>query len=54
MLYRAQVQSTLGDSKSAIDSFQRVLEQPDVDPLRPTRLQAMAGLIGLQLAASPP
>lgn len=54
MLYRAQVQSTLGDSKSAIDSFQRVLEQPDVDPLRPTRLQAMTGLIEIQLAASPP
>lgn len=54
MLYRAQVQQTLGDKKSAIDSFQRVLEQPEVDPLRPARMQAMAGLIALQLAESEP
>ena len=54
MLYRAQVQRTLGDTKSAIDSFQRVLEQPEVDPLRPARMQAMTGLVEMQLAESEP
>ncbi len=54
MLYRAQVQRTLGDKKSAIDSFQRVLEQPEVDLLRPARMQAMTGLIEMQLAESEP
>ena len=54
MLYRAQVQRTLGDKKSAIDSFQRVLEQPEVDLLRPARMLAMTGLIEMQLAESEP
>lgn len=54
MLYRAQAQRTLGDKKSAIDSFQRVLEQPEVDLLRPARMQAMTGLIEMQLAESEP
>lgn len=54
MLYRAQVQRTLGDKKSAIDSFQRVLEQPEVDPLRPARMQAMTALVEMQLAESEP
>lgn len=54
MLYRAQVQRSLGDKKSAIDSFQRVLEQPEVDLLRPSRMQAMTGLIEMQLAESEP
>jgi tetratricopeptide (TPR) repeat protein len=54
MLYRAQAQRTLGDTKSAIDSFQRVLEQPEVDLLRPARMLAMTGLIEMQLAESQP
>jgi len=54
MLYRAQVQRVLGDAKGAIDSFQRVLEQPEVEPLRPMRLQGMTGLIELRLAETPP
>ncbi|HBJ38617.1 MAG TPA: hypothetical protein DDZ51_28480 [Planctomycetaceae bacterium] len=54
MLKRAQVQRVLGDKKAAIDSFQRVLEQPEVDLLRPSRMQAMTGLIEMQLAESEP
>ncbi len=50
---RGQVQVELGQTKDAIDSFQRVLEQTDVEPLRPTRMQAITGLIRLWLAESP-
>ncbi len=49
MLYRAQVQATLELTSEAIDSFQRVLEQPDADPLRLPRMLGMVGLIDLQI-----
>ncbi len=54
MTYRGQVQVELGKSADAIDSFQRALENVDVDPLRETRMQAITGLIGLLIDASPP
>jgi hypothetical protein len=54
MLYRGQVHRSLGNQAEAIDSFQRVLERPEVDPLRSARMQAMAGLVDLRLAAQPP
>ncbi len=54
MLSRAQVQQALGKHAEAIDSYQRLLEQDAVDPLRPARMQATVGLIELRLAADPP
>lgn len=54
MLNRAQIQRQLGRVPEALDSFQRVLEQPDVPALRPARLQAMTSLIEMRLAAQPP
>ncbi|MGV3483520.1 MAG: hypothetical protein ACO1RT_03770 [Planctomycetaceae bacterium] len=54
MTYRGQVQVELGKSADAIDSFQRVLEQADVEPLRQSRMQAITGLIDLWVAAQPP
>ncbi len=53
MTNRGQVQVELGKTKEAIDSFQRVLEQADLDPLRPSRMQAITGLIDLFVAATP-
>ncbi len=54
MLNRAQIQRQLGQLPEALDSFQRVLEQPDVPALRPARLQAMTSLIEMRLEAQPP
>src|SRR5690606_17535490 len=54
LLGRAQVQQALGQHAAAIDSYQRLLEQDAVDPLRPARMQATVGLIELRLAADPP
>jgi tetratricopeptide (TPR) repeat protein len=54
MTFRGQVQVELGKTADAIDSFQRVLEQADVEPLRPSRMQAISGLIDLWIAAKPP
>lgn len=53
MTNRGQVQVQLGKSAEAIDSFQRVLEQADVDPLRGSRMQAITGLIQLYTDAKP-
>lgn len=54
MLYRGQVLQDLGDSEKALDSYLRMLEQPDADPLRDSKFQATSGLIQLHLAESPP
>lgn len=54
MTYRGQVQVTLGKTTDAIDSFQRVLEQADVEPLRSSRMQAVTGLLKLFNEAKPP
>ena len=53
MTNRGQVQVQLGKTNEAIDSFQRVLEQADVDPLRGSRMQAITGLIELYTTAKP-
>ena len=53
MTFRGQAQVQLGKTADAIDSFQRVLEQADVDPLRPSRMQAITGLIDLWVASKP-
>lgn len=54
MTYRGQVQVLLDKKADAIDSFQRVLEQADVEPLRAARMQAITGLIKLWTEAKPP
>ncbi len=53
MTFRGQVQTELGLTKEAIDSFQRALEQPEVDPLRASRLQAVTGLVNLWMTTKP-
>ncbi len=54
MVYRGQVQEDLGLKDQAIDSYMRMLESPDADPLRDAKYQATSGLIRLWLAESPP
>jgi hypothetical protein len=54
LLYLGQVQEDLGVKDQALDSYLRMLEQPDADPLRESKFQAMTGLIRLSLAESPP
>lgn len=54
MLYRGQVQQLLGESKAALDSYQRVQEMNDDDVLRPLKFQAATGTIQLRLAEQPP
>jgi tetratricopeptide (TPR) repeat protein len=52
-LYRAQVQDDLGMKEQALDSYIRMLEQPDADPLRDAKYQATDGLIRMWLAETP-
>ncbi|MDG2220325.1 MAG: hypothetical protein P8L85_03040 [Rubripirellula sp.] len=54
MLYRGQVQEDLGQTEPARDSYLRMLEQPDADPLRDGKYQAMVGLIRISMADTPP
>lgn len=54
MLYRGQVQEDLGMTEQATDSYIRMLEQPDADPLREAKFQATSGLIRLSMAETPP
>lgn len=49
-----QVQEDLGMDDQAMDSYMRMLESPDADPLRDAKFQATNGLIRLWLAESPP
>ncbi|TWT83002.1 hypothetical protein CA13_44650 [Planctomycetes bacterium CA13] len=45
---------TLGEIDKATDSYIRLLELPDLDPLRDARFQATTGLIQIALSKSPP
>ncbi|MCG8651048.1 MAG: hypothetical protein MI861_14520 [Pirellulales bacterium] len=54
LLYRGQVQVELGQKEAALDSFIRMLEQPEADPLRDGKYQATSGMIRLWMAQSPP
>ncbi|MEM8666650.1 MAG: hypothetical protein AAGG48_03995 [Planctomycetota bacterium] len=54
MLYRGQVQEELGEDAQALDSYLRMLEQPEADPLRDGKFQAMAGFIRLSMRDTPP
>ena len=53
-LQRGQVEEQLGDKDKALDSYLRMLEQPDADALRDAKFQAMNGIIRLGLEKSPP
>lgn len=54
MLYRGQAQEELGDNAAALDSYQRMLEQPEIDSLREAKTEAMTGAIRTWLAQDPP
>ncbi len=54
MLYRGQVMQDLGDREKALDSYIRMLEQPEADPLRDAKFQATSGLIQLYLTDKEP
>jgi tetratricopeptide (TPR) repeat protein len=54
MLYRGQVLQDLGKREEALDSYVRMLEQPEADPLRDAKFQAVTGLIQLYLTDKPP
>ncbi|WP_146527260.1 tetratricopeptide repeat protein [Novipirellula artificiosorum] len=54
LLNLGQSQQAIGDDQAATDSFMRLLEKPDLDPLRDARFQATSGLIQIALAKSPP
>ena len=54
MLQRAEVQHELGMTKQAMDSYLRMLEQPEADPLRLAKFQATSGIIELMMAEDPP
>lgn len=54
MLQRGEVQRVLGMTQQAMDSYMRMVEQQDADPLRLAKFQATAGIIELMLAETPP
>ena len=53
-LQRGQVEEQLGNKAKALDSYIRMLEQPDADALRDAKYQAVNGIIRLGLEKSPP
>jgi hypothetical protein len=53
-LQRGQVEEQLGSKGKALDSYLRMLEQPDADALRDAKYQAVSGIIRLGLEKSPP
>lgn len=54
MVQRAKVQRALGMTPQALDSYMRMLEQPEAEPLRRAKYEAGAGMIELMLAEDPP
>lgn len=54
LAYRGEVQTELGLNEKAMDSFIRMMEQPDVDALREAKFRAAAGMIRIQLSNKPP
>ena len=54
LVQRAKVQRELGMTPQALDSYMRMLEQPEAEPLRLAKYQAGAGMIELMLAEDPP
>ena len=53
-LQRGQVEEQLGMKAEALDSYIRMLEQPDADALRESKFQAVTGIIRLGLEKAPP
>ena len=53
-LQRGQVEEQLGEKEKALDSYLRMLEQPDADALRDAKYQAVNGIIRLSLEKTPP
>ena len=53
-LQRGQVEEQLGMKAEALDSYIRMLEQPDADMLRESKFQAVNGIIRLGLEKTPP
>ena len=53
-LQRGQVEEQLGKKVEALDSYMRMLEQPDADALRDAKFQAANGIIRLSLEKAPP
>ena len=49
MVQRAKVQLALGQRSQALDSYMRMLEQPEAEPLRLAKYEAAAGMIDLML-----
>ncbi len=54
MVHRAEIQSDLGMTQQAMDSYMRMMEQPDADPLRIPKFQATTGMMRLMMAETPP
>ena len=54
LFHRGRVMQLLGQSDQAADSYLRMLETPDADPLRESKLRAAAGLIDVWLSQTPP
>ncbi len=54
MLHRGQVQEALGMKEQSLDSYIRMMEQPDADPLRDAKFQATTGIIRMSMSESPP
>lgn len=54
MVQRAKVQLALGQRSQALDSYMRMLEQPEAEPLRLAKYEAAAGMIDLMLGEEPP
>ncbi len=52
-LQRGQVEEQLGEKEKALDSYIRMLEQPDADALRDAKFQAVNGIIRLGLEKTP-
>lgn len=52
LAFRGEVQSELGMNDEALDSFIRMLEQPEVDALREAKFRAVVGMIGVYLAVA--
>lgn len=54
MLHRGEIYSDLGKTQEAMDSYMRMMEQPEADPLRLAKFQATTGIMRLQMAETPP
>ena len=54
MLFRGKIQQALGQDAAALDSYLRMLEQRDADPIREAKFEAANGMIEIWLVEQPP